>query len=851
MNNKKHNNLGFIYFLLLLGLLIVFREPLANLIDTMLVKPIFSKVSSSLATDLAILSSLTIMICLLWDNKDHKWIIKCLGTLLILFAIYRFGNYWSYTLSYLLGNTHLAYIDLTAIFVSILFGRHWYLLCARQHDQGENTAANSGFIEDNSIETEEHDTYERSQIAKQIANQILGTKNTRSFAIGITGVYGSGKTSFINLITNALEKETHPPLIINFNPWNAETTADLQKLFFDELSISLGKEDSALSSHLYNYYRRLNGKSTFVGNLVNNLRDVSVIFNRDLDDEKKKINDMMIALSRKIIIVIDDLDRLHNEEVIEVLRLIRNTANFGNITYIVAYDKRYVEESLKKLNKRSYKNYLDKIFQIEIPLPKAESYLIANALIKHLEQIVRPNELSYVRDQFINLNFDSEYEEAISAAFNSHRDIVRFVNSFSIAYEMISEEVDFVQLLYIQILKFRYPIAYDTLYDRRKEVLINSSSTFIYNQTYSLRKISENRDAEYTILDILKDDLNLYDLTQVKYILNHLFALNLTLHDKYKTRTITNPAVFELFFTSRISSVGLSERGFVKHMLGDVTLINPYIDNQLEKGFSTQLTHRILKMNIQDFIDRDHYENIAYAFIQKIIPAYINEKGMQESIVSGFISTHLDQWEQIVNKYYDRSIDAHSRHVSKLLSFHEEAYLFISELARKMILRKEDMRQEDRNIISIEFFLDKQLKSLTAGVDSNSQIISPEVTWMFWGIRRYYRNDNEDQSKENFDDTWEIHPKAVKILYDKLNERDLKHLLQSLISRDMYNEDRYVLHAKLIKDTFRNILELRRIVNINDHTAQEIKKEFLGFLWQYEQNSGSSVKSTFEHLEIN
>ncbi|GEM_PF-3033955 len=143
---------------------------------------------------------------LLWNNKDHKWILKCSGILLIFFIIYRFGNYWQYVSPYVLGNIYLKYIDLTAISVVILFSRHGYLLCAKRQEQEPGNNAQLGFVEDNCIDDQKDDTYERSQIAEQIANQILATKNKRSFAIGITGVYGSGKTSFINLITNIISQ---------------------------------------------------------------------------------------------------------------------------------------------------------------------------------------------------------------------------------------------------------------------------------------------------------------------------------------------------------------------------------------------------------------------------------------------------------------------------------------------------------------------------------------------------------------------------------------------------------------------------------------------------------------------
>ncbi|MBD1431599.1 AAA family ATPase [Sphingobacterium sp. DN00404] len=710
---------------------------------------------------------------------------------------------------------------------------------------GNSYQSSRGFVEDNAVEETKDDSYERTQVAGQIAKQIVTTDNKRAFAIGITGQYGSGKTSFINLICNTLKSEKSNPLVIHFNPWDANNSADIQKLFFDELSISLANEDRALSSSMYHYYRRLNGRSSFVGNIINNLRDLSLIFARDLDDEKRKINDMMNNLSRKVIMIIDDLDRLHNDEVIEVLRLIRNTANFSNIVYIVAYDKEYVEHSIKKLNERTYKNYLDKIFQIEIPLPKSESYLLSNSLVKSLEQIIKPKELAYVKDQFVRLNFDSEYEEAVSAIFKNHRDIVRFTNSFSIAYAMISEEVDFVQLLYIQILKYKYPLAFEMLYDRKHEVLVSSENSLSYEKSYTLRTISEKAKDDYNILELLKDKLNAYELTQVKYILNHLFSLELTLEYRNKTRTITNPEVFELFFTSRISSIGLSESEFIKNMRGNAKKIDRYVKNLLDQKKHRPLLHRILKMKLEDFVDRENYEEVVYAFVQKVAPIYIDKEGFRSLPFDGFIYVHISGSKAIIEKFYNGNPRDYSKHLSKMLSFHNESYLFISEVARKLIIQHGNSQIFPKKLVT-----KTQLECLIEGLDRNPTVVTPEVTWMFWGIREYHFFEDELGEINDQEIIWNIHPEAIEILKHRMHHKDLKYLLQSLISKDTHNDGKYNLHDKLIEDVFKNLFLLRETVQSNERTDNEIKGEFLNFLWKYEQAHETPIEYDFKHFEI-
>lgn len=59
------------------------------------------------------------------------------------------------------------------------------------------------------------------------------------------------------------------------------------------------------------------------------------------------------------------MDRLNKTEIIEVLRILRNVANFRNTVFICGFDKSYVIKTGEFKN-----NFLDKIFNLEINLPK-------------------------------------------------------------------------------------------------------------------------------------------------------------------------------------------------------------------------------------------------------------------------------------------------------------------------------------------------------------------------------------------------------------------------------------------------------------------------------------------------
>ena len=53
---------------------------------------------------------------------------------------------------------------------------------------------------------------------------------------------------------------------------------------------------------------------------------------------------------------------MESGEILEVLKLIRNNANFPHLKFIVAYDKEYVTNQIREITKKD--GYLNKIREI-------------------------------------------------------------------------------------------------------------------------------------------------------------------------------------------------------------------------------------------------------------------------------------------------------------------------------------------------------------------------------------------------------------------------------------------------------------------------------------------------------
>jgi predicted KAP-like P-loop ATPase len=220
-------------------------------------------------------------------------------------------------------------------------------------------------------------------IAEHLAGAIVGLPAAAEFVFGIEGRWGSGKSTLISLTIEALSHSAAAPEIINFSPWLVGDRADLLQSIFTELARAAVKIDpieaetageneghwwSKLNRPTQSAHRRLRQKEQFQKDIKRKLERFGIfaggigklarvagilgvplaekaadILDRSgdvakaligptsLSKEKAELVGALAQLSRRIIVFIDDLDRLEPREASEVLRLVRAVADFPNI----------------------------------------------------------------------------------------------------------------------------------------------------------------------------------------------------------------------------------------------------------------------------------------------------------------------------------------------------------------------------------------------------------------------------------------------------------------------------------------------------------------------------------------
>ena len=158
-------------------------------------------------------------------------------------------------------------------------------------------------------------------------------------------------------------------------------------------------------------------------------------------------------------IVIDDLDRLEDDEIRDVMKLVRIIADFPNVTYILSYDQKRLEEALGKDNPGRGRAYLEKIVQIVHHMPRISSSKLTKILLRDLEFTLQgltflPFEKSYWQDLFFL---------AINPLFHDLRDVRRYLNSIRPTIEQIGDEITLPDILAMEALRILEPTFFSNL----------------------------------------------------------------------------------------------------------------------------------------------------------------------------------------------------------------------------------------------------------------------------------------------------------------------------------------------------------------------------------------------------
>ncbi|MEA5531331.1 KAP family P-loop domain protein [Dolichospermum sp. UHCC 0684] len=376
------------------------------------------------------------------------------------------------------------------------------------------------------------DEFGYAPFAENLAKSICEMSPPDGFVMAVYAPWGSGKSTLLNFIVHYLEQkpEEEQPTIVPFNPWWFSGQEDLTKSFFDQLLGVLYDKWQSLDKNAKELLESLAERVAPIPGLwtkgfaatVN-----TIIQPKDIHKLKKEVEELLKKENKKILVVIDDIDRLTAEEIRQLFRVIKAVANFPNVIYLLLFDKDVVVKALEDIQKMDGEAYLEKIVQVPFELPLPDQFSLRRLFEVDIQKLLgnTPKEL------FQQDHWREVYLQGIEHFITTPRSIRRLINTLTVTYPAVQGEVNFVDFIAIETIRVFCPFIYN--------IVRHNSELFSGYMLYETASSYMSEEERKIFHDSWISQINEKDRKAVKNIMMLIFP-GIRISIKYPNSTIMN-----------------------------------------------------------------------------------------------------------------------------------------------------------------------------------------------------------------------------------------------------------------------------------------------------------------------
>ncbi|MBC3488911.1 AAA family ATPase [Pseudomonas sp. SWRI50] len=317
----------------------------------------------------------------------------------------------------------------------------------------------------------QEDLFGHAPFAESLANSICRYPGNDGLVLALYGPWGSGKSTVLSYARYFLEQrpEAEQPAIVTFNPWWFSGQENLARAFLGQLQAVLPAKSAKfkkLGDLLGDFAEGvgglidLSGMTGGAGSKVGKL--IGMITKRkpkDVPALKSEISKILRDAQTRILVIIDDIDRLTPEETRQLFTVIKALADFPNVVYLLAFDREVAAQAIEQQSGMPGERYLEKIIQVPFELPPVDRVALQAALFKRLDEILggTPDGL-FDQSYWTNVFYDG-----IDSLIQVPRDVVRFTNTLAVTYSAVRGEVNPVDFIALEALRVFLPGLYDII----------------------------------------------------------------------------------------------------------------------------------------------------------------------------------------------------------------------------------------------------------------------------------------------------------------------------------------------------------------------------------------------------
>ncbi len=362
---------------------------------------------------------------------------------------------------------------------------------------------------DSSLVDPEKDLLGHASFAKYLADSICKMTFPEGFVIAVYGSWSSGKSTLLNFLVHYLKQkpDEEQPIIVPFNPWLFSGHQDVTRSFFEQLQTVLSQEGTVskgLKERIADFAKVI---SEIPLPYAQTGKAVATLFDdkeKEASELKEEVEDTLGQQQQRIVVTIDDVDRLPAEDIKQLLRIFKAIPNFTNVVYLLVFDKEVVMKTIAETKEISGEAYLEKIIQVAFELPIPDKTSLRRLFFNKLDGIFADTE----KQLFDQIHWSNIYFQGIDHFIINLRNIVHLTETLTVTYPAVKGEVNPVDFIAIESLRVFSPIVYNTI--------IHNPHAFVGEVNTS---IEEFKNLHNAWIAELPDE----DKQPIKNLLMHLF----------------------------------------------------------------------------------------------------------------------------------------------------------------------------------------------------------------------------------------------------------------------------------------------------------------------------------------
>lgn len=368
------------------------------------------------------------------------------------------------------------------------------------------------------ISSVEGDKLGRETFARKVAERIVRSGGGPSTVFGLAGKWGSGKTSTLNFISSIIKQEhgdssdaSQKWSVVVFTPWSCTDIEALTDEFYRAVATAMPDDAHGLKARtlltraapfaaavgkaavtaLVDKYLGEDAWQKMVKAGAESIADEAADEAAELAAQQPTFMQRYFAIAdaikragRNVLVIIDDVDRLHADELLGVMKAVRLLGRFDRVHYLLSYDEATVLDVLEATDlahddRGRARLYLEKIIQYPFALPPIQPQHLQSELKAQLKAVADTYALPICNS---SKNWDAAVDRITATVQQTEqltlRSIYRWCSQLDMLLTLVGpQEVDFADAALITFLRLWHNDIYVLLPLWRSELVYSQSDS--------------------------------------------------------------------------------------------------------------------------------------------------------------------------------------------------------------------------------------------------------------------------------------------------------------------------------------------------------------------------------------